>query len=84
MFKGGPVKKNTLYHSETEQKLLINMNEGALAPGMFLPSHWESQTRHQVASRTYRTMHTGGDSCLAWTLRRWATKPNMKKKILKP
>ena len=47
---------------------------------MFLPSHWESQTRHQVASRSYRTMHTAGDSCPAWTLRGWATKPNMKKK----
>ena len=27
-------------------------------------------------------MHTGGDSCLAWALRRWAAKPNMKTKIL--
>ena len=34
------------------------MNESHLSADMFLPSHWESQTRHQVASRTYRTMHT--------------------------
>ena len=48
------------YHSETEQKLLINMNEGDLPAEMFPPS----QTRHQVASRSSRTIHTGGASCL--------------------
>ena len=66
------------YHSETEHRLLIYMNESHLPADMFISSHWESQTRHQVASRTYRTMHTGGDSCLAWTFRRLATKPNIK------
>ena len=45
------------YHSETEHRLLIYMNGSHLPADMFLPSHWESQTRHQVASRTYRTMH---------------------------
>ena len=63
-----------------KQSNQINTNKGDLPADMFLLSHWESQTRHQVASSTYRTMHTGGDSYLAWTLRRWATKPNMKKK----
>ena len=28
-------------------------------------------------------MHTAGDSCPAWTLRGWATKPNMKNKLFK-
>ena len=55
-----------------------NMNEGGLLADMFLPSHWESQTRHQVASRTSETMHTARASCLARTLGRWASKPNMK------
>ena len=53
------------------------MNGSHLPADMFLPSHWESQTRHQVASRTYRTMHTARASYLARTLGCWTTKPNM-------
>ena len=46
---------------------------------MFLPSRWKSKTRHQVASRTSITVPSA--SCRASTLRRWATKPNVKKKL---
>ena len=45
------------YHSETDHRLTIYTNGSDFLADMFLPSHWESQTRHQVASRSYRTMH---------------------------
>ena len=45
------------YHSTTEHRLTIYTNGRDFLADMFLPSHWESQTRHQVASRTYRTMY---------------------------
>ena len=70
-------------HSEKEQKLLINFNEGDMSADIFLPSILESQTRHQAAYRPSIIMHTAGHSCfklIAGTLGPWVTKPNLKKK----